>query len=135
MPLSLGIIPEILLGTPSALEPLLITCPSSILGGSSAGGSLSTVLAHHSRQQKLSPPVTGQWLSVAFISPTEVGPQKYKDQCTSGSLRVDPVLDPGEDEATFKGLFRAIQLQELDDPLVSTLRALPTPSHSPKRCV
>lgn len=49
-----------------------------IVGGTSAGGNLSAVLSVRARDEKLSPPLTGQFLAVpAVISPTRV-PEKYK---------------------------------------------------------
>ncbi len=46
-----------------------------IVGGSSAGGNIAAVLALLSRDEKLNPPITGQYLSVpALLSPSNVPP-------------------------------------------------------------
>jgi acetyl esterase/lipase len=74
-----------------------------VLGGSSAGGNLAAVLAHKAREDRLSPPVTGQWLSVAALIPEYVCPKKYRPEYVSGTENQDdPVigkLPPG----SFKG--------------------------------
>ena len=49
-----------------------------IVGGTSAGGNLSAVLALQARDEKLSPPLTGQFLAVPATIPEEVVPDEYK---------------------------------------------------------
>ncbi|KAL9079258.1 MAG: hypothetical protein Q9157_001829 [Trypethelium eluteriae] len=53
-----------------------------IVGGTSAGGNIAAVLAHLARDEKLSPPLTGQWLCIPTVlhkdKATEVLPEKYK---------------------------------------------------------
>ena len=39
-----------------------------VVGGSSAGGNISAVLAQIARENKFDPPVTGQWLSCPFLA-------------------------------------------------------------------
>jgi acetyl esterase/lipase len=64
-----------------------------IVGGSSAGANIAAVLLHLSRQEGLSPPLTGQWLSVPFILPPELVPDKYRESYRSAwSNTNDPVL-------------------------------------------
>ncbi|ETN37166.1 uncharacterized protein HMPREF1541_08156 [Cyphellophora europaea CBS 101466] len=110
---------EALASSPKTFHSLANPSQGLILGGSSAGGNLSAVLAHHARQQKLSIPVTGQWLGVPFIATAELIPEKFKQMFQSQSLRVDPVLDPGEDEATNHKLFEVCQVKDPSDPLIT----------------
>lgn len=49
-----------------------------IVGGTSAGGSMSAVLAHLARDEKLSPPLTGQFLCIASGCPARLMPEKYR---------------------------------------------------------
>jgi len=50
-----------------------------LVGGISAGGNFGAVVSHVYRDEKLSPPLTGVYLSIpACIQPEHV-PEKYKD--------------------------------------------------------
>jgi acetyl esterase/lipase len=48
------------------------------VGGTSAGGNLSAVMALKARDAKLSPPLTGQFLAVPAVIPENNVPEKYK---------------------------------------------------------
>lgn len=65
-----------------------------IVGGTSAGGNLSTVLAHMAHEEKLSPPLTGQWLCIPAvldqITAAKVLPEEYKKLYLSHEQIVDP---------------------------------------------
>ena len=64
-----------------------------VVGGSSAGGNISAVLAQRARSDSLDPPVTGQWLSSPFLVVTEMVPEKYKAEYLSEyENEDDPVL-------------------------------------------
>ncbi|KAK5090298.1 hypothetical protein LTR05_000470 [Lithohypha guttulata] len=64
-----------------------------IVGGSSAGGNISAVLAQLSRLGYFKVPITGQYLSVPLIAPLELYPQKYKEDLLSPYENMDdPVL-------------------------------------------
>ncbi|KAI9150508.1 AB hydrolase superfamily protein [Paramyrothecium foliicola] len=64
-----------------------------IVGGSSAGSNIASVLVHLSRRERLDPPLTGQWLSVPFLLPPELVPDKYRAEFTSmWSNNADPVI-------------------------------------------
>lgn len=64
-----------------------------IVGGSSAGGNISAVLAQLSRLENLNPPITGQYLSVPLIFPLESVPEKYRGELLSPyESQSDPVL-------------------------------------------
>ncbi len=54
-----------------------------IVGGESAGGNISAVLAHMAIDEKLSPSLTGQFLSAATFFGRDNVPGKYKDQYLS----------------------------------------------------
>ena len=56
-------------------DPLL----GFVVGGSSAGSNLTAVLTHLARDEQLSPPLTGQYLSVPILLPPAVVPEKYKE--------------------------------------------------------
>lgn len=66
-----------------------------IVGGVSAGGNLSAVIAQNSLEQKLAHPLTGIWLSVPVIFPAkEWVPEKYHDVYFSHEQNKDaPLLD------------------------------------------
>lgn len=49
-----------------------------IVGGESAGGNASIVLAHLARDTNLSPPLTGQFASLPYCLPPGTVPDKYK---------------------------------------------------------
>ncbi len=64
-----------------------------VVGGSSAGGNISAVLAQRARNDGLSPPVTGQWLSSPFLAVTDMVPEKYRAEYLSQyENEDDPVL-------------------------------------------
>lgn len=67
-----------------------------VIGGGSAGGNITAVLAHLARDKKLSPPLTGQYLAVpaimCLLPPSHI-PAKYRDEFLSHPL-VTPSLDP-----------------------------------------
>lgn len=64
-----------------------------IVGGSSAGGNISAVLAQLSRLGEFEAPITGQYLSVPLIAPLELFPTKYKEELLSPYENLnDPVL-------------------------------------------
>jgi acetyl esterase/lipase len=84
---------------PGSIHALANPAKGIVLGGSSAGGNLSAVLAHQAREDRLKPPVTGQWLSVPALIPDTVLPDKYRDEFVSMlENHDDPVvgkLEPG----------------------------------------
>jgi acetyl esterase/lipase len=49
-----------------------------IVGGESSGGNISIVLTYLARDHNLSPPLTGQSLSLPFCLSSETVPEKYK---------------------------------------------------------
>ena len=88
-----------------------------VLGGSSAGGNISALLAHRSREEGLTPAVTGQWLSVAYLVPRSMCPDRYRDIFGSmDGCRDDPVIGDmsAQNEKVLHGV---LQLKEEDDAL------------------
>ncbi|KAI1392923.1 putative lipase/esterase [Hypoxylon trugodes] len=69
-----------------------------IIGGGSAGGNIAAVLAHIARDEKLSPPLTGQYLCVPTImgvTPPNLISPSYRAEYLSHpdvTTNVDPVL-------------------------------------------
>lgn len=64
-----------------------------VVGGTSAGGNITAVIAHLARDEKLSPPLTGQYLSIPALVPSNRVPEKYKHLYLSMAQNVDvPVL-------------------------------------------
>ena len=51
-----------------------------IVGGTSAGGNLSAVLALQARDEGLSPPLTGQYLAIPAVGRGDLIPEKYRDR-------------------------------------------------------
>lgn len=92
-----------------------------IVGGSSAGGNISAVLAHKSRNENLQPPVTGQWLSVAYLLPGNRVPDKYKaDFISMKESSNDPILPPMDDTAPDGVIMQSLR-PDLDSPLFSVI--------------
>jgi hypothetical protein len=54
-----------------------------VVGGISAGANLVAVISHLYRDDRLSPPITGIYLSVPVVLSPEVVPEKYKDRYLS----------------------------------------------------
>lgn len=64
-----------------------------IIGGTSAGGNITAVLAHLARDEGLSPPLTGQYLAIPAVGGGQWIPEKYKDKWLSYEQNNDvPVL-------------------------------------------
>jgi acetyl esterase/lipase len=79
-----------------------------VLGGSSAGGNLAAVLAHTSREDRLTPPVTGQWLSVAALLPERCVPERYRAEYVSQTENTDdPVIGKLSTESFDGRLFQS----------------------------
>ncbi|ETI20680.1 hypothetical protein G647_07022 [Cladophialophora carrionii CBS 160.54] len=54
-----------------------------VIGGTSAGGNITAVLAHVARDEKLSPPLTGQYLAIPAVLPEKKVPAKYQQYALS----------------------------------------------------
>jgi acetyl esterase/lipase len=51
-----------------------------IIGGTSAGGNIATVMSYLARDEKLNPPVTGAWLNIPVTIHSDVVPEKYQPE-------------------------------------------------------
>jgi acetyl esterase/lipase len=71
-----------------------------VLGGVSAGGNLTCVTAQRAVKEKLSPPLTGLWISVPVTTVTAEGlPEKYRADWVSRIQNADaPILSVGDIE-------------------------------------
>ena len=49
-----------------------------VVGGNSAGGNLAAMLTHRARDEGLTPPLTGQFLSCPWLCPRTKMPEKYQ---------------------------------------------------------
>ncbi|KAK9491450.1 Alpha/Beta hydrolase protein [Lipomyces doorenjongii] len=54
-----------------------------VVGGTSAGANLTFVLVHLARDEKLSPPLTGQYLAIPLLLPNGKVPEKYSPYAIS----------------------------------------------------
>lgn len=93
-----------------------------IVGGSSAGGNISAILAHLSRDNNLNPPITGQWLSVPYVIPSIRVPPKYQAEYISPMENdIDPVLKAAYvDDNEDKPLHQTLKF-DVDSPLFSAV--------------
>ncbi|PVH96730.1 alpha/beta-hydrolase [Periconia macrospinosa] len=92
-----------------------------IVGGSSAGGNIAAVLALLARDTNLSPPITGQYLSVPVLLPSTNVPAHLSHLYTSRRDNVfDPVLHPFDDAddgpASLAGIYAPVRESPLWDP-------------------
>ena len=87
-----------------------------IVGGTSAGANIASVLSHLARDEKLDPPLAGQALIAgAFINPNDV-PAKYKDVYLAREQNKQaPILD-----IDFLNLFREAHKADMSSPLWSS---------------
>ncbi|KAL3486547.1 Alpha/Beta hydrolase protein [Aspergillus germanicus] len=71
-----------------------------VIGGLSAGGNLTTVTAQRAVKEKLSPPLTGIWVSIPVVAATSDGiPEKYRGDWVSRTQNINsPVLNPADVE-------------------------------------
>ena len=68
----------------------------SSLGVSQLGPNLSAVISHLYRDDNISPPLTGVYLSIPSVFRPEVVPERYRDQYHSLEQNADaPVLGKG----------------------------------------
>lgn len=63
-----------------------------ILGGSSAGANLAAVVSQRALDEKPSPPLTGVWLSIAWLVEEEIVPAEYKDLFFSREQNQDALI-------------------------------------------
>lgn len=78
-----------------------------VVGGTSAGGNLSAVLALRAREEKLSPPLTGQFLAVPAAIPDDVVPDKWKPWYLSHEQNKDVPILPQAAVNMFTNAYKA----------------------------
>lgn len=84
-----------------------------VIGGTSAGGNLTAVLAHLARDEGLSPPLTGQYLAIPALLPPSVVPEKYKPFYLSHEQNIDVPILPRDAIDMFMGAYKP----DNNDPL------------------
>jgi acetyl esterase/lipase len=88
-----------------------------IVGGASAGGNLSAVLALLSRDNKLDPPITGQYLCVPALLPDTNVPPQVGDLYASRLKNIyDPVLKDGLQPGSVESIYQPVTKSPLWDP-------------------
>jgi acetyl esterase/lipase len=106
-------------GQPSSFHAFAKPELGIVLGGSSAGANLAACLAQRALNDKLEPPVTGQWLSAGSILPPSLVPDKYKaDYISHAENHDDPVIHDFP-AAKFQGMEQALGIKNNDDLLWS----------------
>lgn len=75
-----------------------------VVGGTSAGGNISAILAHLARDESLSPPLTGQYLAIPALLPEKKVPAKYQQYALSYEQNKNaPVLPVAAVDMFMKG--------------------------------
>lgn len=88
--------------TASNLEQLGVNPTKGFLvGGISAGANFASIVSHLYRDEKLSPPLTGVYLSIPPVVARKVVPEKYKDTYLSLEQNKDAPLLNKEIAGTF----------------------------------
>ncbi|CAI6341066.1 unnamed protein product [Periconia digitata] len=88
-----------------------------VVGGSSAGGNIAAVLALLSRDSNFSPPITGQFLSVPVVLPSQNVPSHFSHLYTSRfDNNSDPVLRDMGDDSRISQIYEPEKNSPLWDP-------------------
>ncbi|KAI3392062.1 hypothetical protein diail_6291 [Diaporthe ilicicola] len=92
-----------------------------IVGGGSAGGNIAAVVSHLARDNKLDPPLTGQYLCVPAITcvmPAEDMPEQYRDEYLSHPS-ITPCIDPvlQIDSSDPRGILKTVGADAANNPL------------------
>jgi acetyl esterase/lipase len=77
-----------------------------VIGGISAGGNLAAVISHLYRDEKMSPPLTGIYLSVPMLVSPEAVPGRLKHQYLSREQNKNAPILNKEAMAFFRGMSR-----------------------------
>ena len=84
-----------------------------MIGGISAGANLAAVISHLYRDEQMSPPLTGTYLSIPILLSPEAVPEKYKDQYLSREQnKTAPILNK-EALDLFKGMALPVKPSEI----------------------
>jgi acetyl esterase/lipase len=88
-----------------------------VVGGASAGGNISAVLALLARDENLQPPITGQYLCVPALLPHEKVPSRFTHLYQSRlEMSVDPVLSGKMDMSPVMQMYNPTADSPLWDP-------------------
>ncbi|KAK5701602.1 hypothetical protein LTR97_004418 [Elasticomyces elasticus] len=114
--------------TASPSSETLPASPQSgfIVGGASAGGNLAAVMCQMSRDEGLTPPLTGQYLCVPALLWWDVVPEKWAAEYKSRTeAKFDPVLKSSNDKNSVIDALKADTKSPLFSPLLhSNLKGL-----------
>jgi acetyl esterase/lipase len=85
-----------------------------VIGGISAGGNLAAVISHLYRDEKMSPPLTGIYLSVPILVSPEAVPGEFEYQYLSREQNKNAPILNKEVMALFRGMLRPYIVLNLD---------------------
>ncbi|ESZ90039.1 hypothetical protein SBOR_9568 [Sclerotinia borealis F-4128] len=88
-----------------------------LVGGVSAGANFASVVSHLYRDEKLSPPLTGIYLSIPPVVPQKVVPEQYKSTYLSYEQNKDAPLLNRKIAETFDRHYGAKELSPLATPI------------------
>ncbi|KAK3666557.1 hypothetical protein LTR22_002501 [Elasticomyces elasticus] len=77
-----------------------------VVGGTSAGGNIAAVLAHMARDEKLSPPLTGQYLAIPKLLPWDRVPERYREFLLSPAENANAPILPASAVEAFERAFK-----------------------------
>jgi acetyl esterase/lipase len=87
-----------------------------VCAGVSAGANFAAVVSHVYRDEKITPPLTGLYLSIPRVSGPEVVPDKYKARYLSHEQNKDaPILNHGVMKLLESSYFVSFQVNALQN--------------------
>ncbi|KAL4783538.1 AB hydrolase superfamily protein B1A11.02 [Aspergillus varians] len=89
-----------------------------IVGGNSTGATLGAVIALLARDEGLSPPLTGQLLSIPSVVDPSAVPNEYKDEYLSREQNADAPYYLNQLNAVFQAAYKANPTSYLSSPLL-----------------
>lgn len=87
-----------------------------IVGGVSAGANLAAVVAHLYRDEKRSPPLTGQYLSIPTTCEPGALPSKYKEAYLSREQNKEGLILNQKSIDMFEGTFHHLIPKNRESP-------------------
>ncbi|KAF4631418.1 hypothetical protein G7Y89_g6710 [Cudoniella acicularis] len=89
-----------------------------LVGGISAGANLAAVVSYLWRDNKMSPSLTGQYLSIPAVCTPEAMPSKYQDFCFSMEQNKDALILNEKSVYFFDSLYKVDPKSPLRSPLI-----------------
>ncbi|KAL2068785.1 hypothetical protein VTL71DRAFT_15123 [Oculimacula yallundae] len=89
-----------------------------LVGGISAGGNISAVVTHLYRDDKISPPLTGAYLSIPACIPPDSVPEKYKHVYLSREQNKDAPILNQRSMRFFENHYKPDYASNLRDPML-----------------